>query len=63
MSNLTKDLKEILSNNQGSDELGELGELGELDKSLDTKESKESKESNDKIEGIVEEVNKLMDAD
>lgn len=57
MSNLTKDLKDILSNNQDLDELGELGELGELDKSLDTKESK----SNDKIEGLVEEVNDVND--
>ena len=54
MSNLTKDLKEILSNNGNSDELGE---LGELDKSLDTKES------NDKIEGVVEEVNDIDNID
>ena len=59
MSNLTKDLKDILSNNGNSDELGELGELGELDKSLDTKESK----SNDKIEGVVEEVNDIDNID
>lgn len=43
MSNLKKDLKEILSNDNG-----ELDELNELDKSVD---------SNDKIEGLVEEVN------
>ena len=57
MSNLTKDLKDILSNNGNSDELGELGELGELDKSLDTKES------NDKVEGVVEEVNDIDNID
>ena len=54
MSNLTKDLKDILSNNGNSDELGE---LGELDKSLDTKES------NDKVEGVVEEVNDIDNID
>jgi len=43
MSNLTKDLKEILSSDNG--------ELGELDKSVENKDSKE------KIEGVVEEVN------
>lgn len=57
MSNLTKDLKDILSNNGNSDELGE---LGELDKSLDTKESKEN---NDKVEGVVEEVNDIDNID
>ena len=49
MSNLTKDLKDILSNNQ---------DIDELDKSLDTKESK----SNDKIEGLVEEVNDVNES-
>ena len=49
MSNLKKDLKEILSNDNG-----ELDKLDEIDKLV---------ESNDKIEGLVEEVNDNDDID